>query len=313
MNATNKILILVDTSYWLYYTIFGAISLFMKNEKELASIWLKPADEVDQHNLPDLTNCLEFMKILRKHVMSKLESINWLTDVSCHDILDMVDKRDIIFCIDDAVRNNFRKQLYPEYKAQRVLAKKQYNVSALKDYILNVIFKELEVESKYGYKILKVKDAEGDDVIAALANKYKDSYMQTVIIASDKDFLQIDGVRQINMFGQIPVRKVADEEVDAKTYLNVKILTGDGADNIHQVFERVGQKRALKLVRDKAKLKEMLLENQTAAKQYILNKKLISFDCIPEELTNEIVKNAECLLENTSNNSSIDLADFMDL
>lgn len=85
--------------------------------------------------------------------------------------------------------------------------------------------------------------------------------MQTVIIASDKDFLQIDGVRQINMFGQIPVRKVADEEVDAKTYLNVKILTGDGADNIHRVFERVGQKRALKLVRDKAKLKEMLLEN----------------------------------------------------
>jgi len=56
--------------------------------------------------------------------------------------------------MDDRLKNNFRLGLYPTYKGQRRLVKRSYDVYAIKDYVINVIFKELDIENKYGYHMI---------------------------------------------------------------------------------------------------------------------------------------------------------------
>lgn len=315
MKQKQKFLCLVDQSYWLYYTIFGAISEFTRKAPQEAAHWIKPADEVDQANLPDLTACARFTQILRKFVMKRLETIDWLTKQNFQQELDLSDSIDILFCDDDYVSNNFRKKLYPEYKAQRKLGKKQYDIFKIRNYVTNVIFKDLQVEEKYGYKFLRVDGAEGDDVIACILKNFKDEYSTIVLYASDHDFLQIDGIYQFDLFGKEAKRIVGGIEVTADEYLLAKILLGDGSDNIAQVFAKVGPKKAMKLVRDKDALKQKLKESQDSAKQYKLNKKLISFSEIPKALEEKIVKEAhEKLFKNeVLNDSACDLSQFMTL
>ena len=207
---------------------------------------------------------------------------------------------------------SFRKKLYPEYKAQRITTPKSFNISTIKRYITDVLFKELDLEKKYSYHMLQVEGAEGDDVIACICKNLKDQYAKIIVYASDKDFLQIDGIEQLNLFGKKAERKVGDVFVDAEEYLLCKIILGDGADNISKVFERVGPKKALKLAKDKDMLMNMLKENQAAAKQFSLNKKLISFKEIPKELEDKIVEKAHMLLyKNEVLNKEVDMKDFM--
>ena len=317
MKKQNKILVLVDTSYWLYYSIYGAVSVFQKKYEDIANYWIKPADETDQSNLPDLINCSEFIGVLKKQVIKRLETIDWLVSSMCKDSLDLVDGRDTLFCMDDAVSKNFRKTLYPEYKAQRILTKKQYNIQKIKDYILNVLFKDLDVENVQNIKFIKVNSAEGDDVIATIFKNYAGLYEDCLLIASDHDFLQLNGVKQVDLMGREAKRLVDKEEVSPAEYLYVKTIIGDNADNIKQVFARVGKKKALNLVRNPDKLKTLLKENQDSASTFLLNKKLISFEYIPKDLELNIINQVDAVLmprsSQTETDETIDLAQFMSL
>ena len=179
------------------------------------------------------------------------------------------------------------------------------------------IAKELNVEDDYNFKLVKADGAEGDDVIATAYKKLKDKYLDVVLIASDHDYLQLDGLRVFNLFGQEAKREIADEEVSASDYLLGKILMGDKSDNIKQVFARCGPKSALKLLKDKESLKNMLKESQDAASRYLLNKKIISFSSIPEDLENAIFEKLNRALiydgNKAMNEVSINLKDFMTL
>lgn len=314
MDNSNNILVIVDFSYWMYATLFGAASMFMKKHPTEARLWIKDPSEVDQKNLPNLLNCETYKTLLKKQVMKRLETIDWLTKSNFQDQVDVADRIDIVFAMDDYVTKNFRKSLYPEYKAQRKLAPKSYNTYLIKNYITDVIFKELEIEKNYDYHMVQVEGAEGDDVIACICKNIAKDYMLTVLYASDHDFVQLENIHQYNLFGQKVECKVGDMQVTPKEYLISKILLGDGADNINKVFSGVGPKKVLKLIKDKELLKERLKEDQAAAKQYLLNKKLISFNEIPVELEKKIVETArQKLYENDVVNSSIDLKDFMSL
>ena len=121
--------------------------------------------------------------------MKRLEMIDWLTKSNHQAEVDMASRIDIVFAMDDHLKNNFRKSLYPEYKAQRILQPKSYDVYAIKKYITDVIFKELELEEKHDYHMISVEGAEGDDVIACICKNLAPDYMLTVLYASDHDFI----------------------------------------------------------------------------------------------------------------------------
>lgn len=64
------------------------------------------------------------------------------------------------------------------------------------------------------------------------------------------------------MFGKEAKRDLGGEEVSAADYLLGKILMGDKSDNIKQVFNKCGPKTALKLVKNKDALNNMLNESE---------------------------------------------------
>ena len=105
-------------------------------------------------------------------------------------------------------------------------------------------------------------------MIATAYKKLKDKYLDVVLIASDHDYLQIDGISQFNLEGKRIVRDLGGTIVSAPEYLLGKILMGDKSDNICQVFKKCGPKTALKLVKDKEMLKQRLAESQDAQKQF---------------------------------------------
>lgn len=317
MENTNNFLIVVDMSYWMYYTIYGAVSTFQKRYPEEASIWLKPLDDIEPNNIPNILNCESFKKVLKTNMMNKCETIDWLAKQNCQDKIDSSDDVDIVFATDDRLVLNFRKKIYPEYKAQRILKKTQFQIKPVKDYILNVLWDSLELSKKYGYKIISSSGAEGDDVIACLLRNFKTKYNGVLLIASDRDFLQLDeDILQIDMLGRIVERKLGGEKLTSKQYLLSKILLGDVADNINKVFHGYGEKKVLKLIKDIPRLKLMLKNDQDASKQYIMNKKLISFDEIPEDLEKEINENINVSLyknKKMNNDDIINLTDFLTL
>lgn len=312
----KKFLVVIDGSYFEYVNLFASVKTFTEKYPEDASYWIKPADECDQKNLPNILNCDTYKKCLKQQVMWKLESVEDVVKSNFQAEVDECDEIDIVFAMDDKLSHSFRKTLYPEYKAHRALVKRQFQLQPIKDYIVDVIFKELDVEHEHGYHLVKVEGAEGDDVIATTIMRLKDNYVGMVLIASDHDFLQIDGLREFDLFGKEAKRDLGGEIVSAKDYLVGKILMGDRSDNIQQVFLRCGPKTALKWTKDKDALKKTLKEDHSLAARYLLNKKMIDFNSIPQELSDKILESVNtALYKNTRLNkrSTGDWSDFMTL
>ena len=286
----DKILVCVDLSYFLYYTIFGAASDWESKEKEEASLILKPASETPQDCLPDLTKSSKFCQSLKTYVMKRLSTVSWILKDNFQEKLDSASCVDFLFLEDDKLSKNWRKKIYPEYKAQRKLIKKQYDVQKIKEYVQNVLFRELELENSLGFKLVFADSCEGDDLIALALTKLP-GYSLKVLFASDKDFLQIDGVRQFTLAGREVIPEVQAkpslpaEKLSSRDFLLYKILTGDKSDNIPNVFSGKGSASCLKLVRDRESLKALLKEDAQAARQFILNKSIIDFSAIPEEVS----------------------------
>lgn len=311
LSRQNDLLVVVDLSAWLYVMIFNAVTNYLKRYKTEATTLIKPPEETDQDNLPDLCVSDNFKKELKKTVIAKCHSLDWILKSNCQDLLDTANNVWIVLAEDDYVSRNFRRELYPEYKGTRAIAKHSYNTHKIRSYILNVLFPELELESKFGYIRIGCEGAEADDIIACIM-KNLNGYLAKILISADRDFCQLEGVRQYNMFGEEVhawLDKKKGMKMDPKTYLLVKILQGDGSDNIPQVFPRCGTKTAYKLAKDPAKLRQMLSEDASAAKQFLLNKKLISFNYIPETLTDKIMQRVnEKLKSSESESDKTDLA-----
>ena len=312
----KKFLVVIDGSYFEYVNLFASVKTFTEKYPEDASYWIKPADECDQKNLPNILHCDTYKKCLKQQVMWKLENVEDIVKSNFQAEVDECDEIDIVFAMDDKLSHSFRKTLYPEYKAHRALVKRQFQLQPIKDYIVDVIFKELDVEHEHGYHLVKVEGAEGDDVIATTIMRLRDNYVGMVLIASDHDFLQIDGLREFDLFGKEAKRDLGGEIVSAKDYLVGKILMGDRSDNIQQVFLRCGPKTALKWTKDKDALKKTLKEDHSLAARYLLNKKMIDFNSIPQELSDKILESVNAsLYKNTRLNkrSAGDWSDFMTL
>ena len=64
---------------------------------------------------------------------------------------------------------------------------------------------------------------------------------------------------------------------------------GDTSDNIPSVFPKCGLKTAQKCIADPDLFKKKMSDNLEYYKQYELNKKLVCFDNIPENLINEFM------------------------
>ncbi len=313
----SKFMIVVDSSYLIYYSLFSAVNKWLNDESTHfeASAVIKPASETDQSNLPNLLLYPSFKEILKKSVMNRFGMIDQILKSNYQEELDAAGTIHIVLAEDAPLQYSFRKKMFPEYKAQRRAIPKSYDIYRVKAYVGDVLFDELNLEKMMGITRVKINGAEGDDVIAVtLMNSTKErGYIKRVLFSSDHDFLQLENVEQWDLSGNRIVRESLlgkkkmeemlkkGETVDAKTFLLTKILMGDVTDNIPHVKDKLGPIKSYKYACDKAALKQMLLEDQDAAKRFLMNKKLIDFNQMPAELSSMIYENvSKTIDENAS-------------
>ena len=137
---------------------------------------------------------------------------------------------ELVLCIDN--KENWRKTVYPEYKAHRSKKRSESNIDyntfyELQDYILE------ELDLNFPFKVLKVDKCEADDIVGVLAKEYS-KYEKTVVVSSDKDFKQVleYGAKLFDPIAKVFVNMNADE---LKEWKIEHILGGDEGDNIPNI------------------------------------------------------------------------------
>jgi 5'-3' exonuclease len=117
-------------------------------------------------------------------------------------------------------------------------------------------------------------------------NRYPDC--QIYIITSDKDYLQLKAPN-VHLYN-LAYKNIAENKSstgDAQNDLEIKIIMGDTSDNIPSVFPKCGPKTAQKCIEDPEFFKKKMDNNPEYYKQYELNKILVNFNNIPENLVEE--------------------------
>lgn len=171
------------------------------------------------------------------------------------DMLDLIDQKrpDFLFCAFDAPGDNFRHQLYTEYKAHR-----EEMPADLRPQITN-IQRMLEA---LGIPILTCPNYEADDILATVARVTEAEGGECVLVTGDKDCRQlitsrtwVYNIRKDELFDADAVEK--EWGVRPEQVVDFQALVGDAVDNVPGV-PLIGPKIAGELLRQYQTLDEVL-------------------------------------------------------
>ena len=194
-----------------------------------------------------------------------------------------------ILVVFDAARTTFRNAIYKEYKANR---------SEPPEELVPQFDLIKKATTAIGLKSLEVENYEADDIIATYVKIAKKENIETLVISSDKDLMQLiqDGVSLYDPMKNIKIGPEAVLEkfgVSPDKVIDVQALAGDSSDNVPGV-PGIGVKTASQLINEYGSL-EKLLDNASSIKQEkrresllnnaelaIISKKLVSlFSDVP--------------------------------
>jgi DNA polymerase-1 len=162
---------------------------------------------------------------------------------------------DHLAVIFDAKGPSFRKEIYPEYKANR---------SAMPEDLRPQIPLIKEVVRAFNMPALELAGYEADDIIATLARRFAGRGMAVTVVTGDKDLMQIVG-EQVRLLDTMKDRATGLSEVAARfggtpdKVVEVQALAGDSSDNVPGV-PGIGEKTARELIAKFGTL-ENLLDN----------------------------------------------------
>ena len=266
----NSTFIFIDGSYFNFYRYYSLMNWWRNAYPE------EPLEDPFQNE--------KFVEKFRKTFIENVQQIAKKLGIS-------KEIEPILIVGKDCKREHiWRTELFPQYKANRANGKED-------GFMGGPFFKmayEEELFIKGGAKaILKHGKLEADDCIAIsvklLTAKYPDCNIY--IITSDKDYLQLNS-HNVHLFN-LAFKNIAENKSSTgnpKSDLEIKIIMGDTSDNIPSVFPKCGPKTAQKCLDDPEFFKKKMANNSDYYKQYELNKKLVDFDSIPQELVDEFLK-----------------------
>jgi len=159
-------------------------------------------------------------------------------------------KPDYVAVAWDKPKTNIRKrlELYPEYKAGRKPAPPDFYEQ------MPILHKLLEA---FGWPLYELDDYEADDIMGALAVQAKKKDIETMLITSDLDMLQLvnshthvyalkKGLSNIELYS--PKSFEAKYGIRVDQFLDLKALKGDSSDNIPGV-PGIGEKGGIELLK----------------------------------------------------------------
>ncbi|PPR53182.1 MAG: DNA polymerase I, partial [Alphaproteobacteria bacterium MarineAlpha5_Bin6] len=170
-------------------------------------------------------------------------------------------RNDKLIVIFDAARENFRNNIYPAYKANRGETPEDLipQFDLIKESVKAFNIPQLEIE---GY--------EADDIIATYTCLAKKNGIDSLIISSDKDLMQLVD-KKVEMLDPMKNKKIGINEVIEKfgvepnKVVQIQALTGDKIDNIPGA-PGIGPKTALELINEFGDI-EGLIKNANQIKQ----------------------------------------------
>lgn len=232
-----------------------------------------------------------------KQYMSQIEINSYWKHLTLQSILAIVNKEEwnkVIFCYDS--RGYWRNKIYPAYKANRKGEKAASRID-FETFIIEINqFTEALKEQFTTVYHLEVKEAEADDVAGVIAKELSDAGESVTIMTGDKDYKQLLKYPNIEIYD--PKTKKNMTSLNIAKEMEIKYVMGDKGDNIFAIKPKTAKVRATYLVEsgkihemhvqyheDKSKLTE---EEVSMVERYELNRQLICWDYIPENIQNEI-------------------------
>lgn len=166
----------------------------------------------------------------------------------------------------------FRHELYPQYKANRIVKTASQQDTHDKLHANGKII--LDLLQCLPVTLAKASEYEADDTIATLVDLYKDDDL--TVFSSDSDYTQLLQKGYSNLQIYNPIKKVFLTAPEYP-YVGWKALNGDKTDNIKKLLS---DKKSLAMINDPDKFAQFLsVEENRAAFQ--MNRELIEFKMIP--------------------------------
>ena len=163
------------------------------------------------------------------------------------------EKPDHLAVIFDAKGPTFRKEIYPEYKANR---------AKMPEDLVPQIPLIKEVVRAFNMPVVEKEGFEADDIIATLAERFAASGMAVTVVTGDKDLMQVVGER-VRLLDTMKDKVSGPEEVRERfggppeQVKEVLALAGDSSDNIPGV-PGIGEKTAKELIGQFGSLENLL-------------------------------------------------------
>jgi DNA polymerase-1 len=199
----------------------------------------------------------------------------------------------------DSKGPTFRKDLYPEYKANR---------SAMPEDLVPQIPYIKRLVDAFNLPGIEMAGYEADDIIATLAKKFAAKGMQVTVVTGDKDLMQIVSDR-VHLLDTMKDKvsgpaEVAERFGGADKVVDVQALAGDSSDNVPGV-PGIGEKTAKALIDEYGDIETLLAsldqlkgkrrENlENFAEQARLSKRLVT---LIDDLDLDVDDNAFALAE----------------
>lgn len=268
-NIMNPTFIFVDGSYYNFYRYFALMQWWKNAYPE------EPLDDPYQNE--------KFVEKFKKTHVENLQGMAKKLKIA-------KTVTPIIIVGRDCKRENiWRNELFPQYKANRA--------NGPEDGFMGGPFFKMAYDEQLFIKggakaILSHPKLEADDCIALsvknLVNRYPQCHIY--IITSDRDYLQLNA-HNVDLYN-LTYKNIAESKSstgNAEDDLEIKIIMGDNSDNIPSVFPKCGPKTALKCIENPEFFKKKLEENPEYKAQYNLNRQLVCFNCIPDNLVEEFM------------------------
>ena len=253
-------ILVIDLSYYTFYRYYATIS------------WYKRA--YPDEDIIDYSENVVFLEKFEKMFIETIKKYQKKFKVE-----------KTYLCKDCPRSRIWRNDFYKEYKSNRDT--KEFKGGNVFKYSFEELIPKILNNDTF---LLHVDKLEGDDIIYLLT-KHEKSKSDIIIIASDHDLLQIVSSNSKVSIYEASMKNITNKARKSKDEHNfLKAVLGDPSDNIMKIEKGLGEKTALKLYNDKNLLLKKFREDKELFKKYNLNRLLVDFNYIPNELE-DIFKN----------------------
>ena len=178
-----------------------------------------------------------------------------------------------IICCFDSGASEFRKNMFPEYKAHRA-----ENRTPEEQVIFDEFFKHLNdiISEDFPFDHIRFKGIEADDFMAYCIRKLESFFDNIWVISSDRDIYQLlsEKTHIFNIFSrkEVTIATLLEKYgLTPQEYLMARVIEGDTGDNINGIAG-IGPKRSADLIKTHGLLSNLLAKLPLKGKaQYIQN------------------------------------------